>query len=87
MKQSCNEPLMLDFIRDVHYSEAYYLPAREAIKKHFPELFQIPKEKVKKRFVRKQKWIQMIKASTLNVLKVLAFSVYSEYIIFRLMVL
>ncbi|MFR1241922.1 MAG: hypothetical protein ACLSDJ_12500 [Butyricimonas faecihominis] len=55
MKQSCNEPLMLDFIRDVHYSEAYYLPAREAIKKHFPELFQIPKEKVKKRFVRKQK--------------------------------
>ncbi len=53
MKQSCNEPLMLDFIRDVHYSEAYYLPAREAIKKHFPELFQIPKEKVKKRFVRK----------------------------------
>lgn len=57
MKQSCNEPLMLDFIRDVHYSEAYYLPAREAIKKHFPELFQIPKEKVKKRFVRKHaKW-------------------------------
>jgi len=50
-----NEPLVLDFIREVRYSESYYLPAKEALMKRFPELFRVPPDRVKKRFVRKKK--------------------------------